>query len=131
VSRKLAILDDNQRILESRLRRLAVELPRLVEQRVRAAMVIGSVAAGRARDTSDIDVVLLLRGGEPVRAHYRWWEREVAPALAVDDRFPVQPLFVAQTALRTTEPNLRAALASGIRLWDPERLFDDQPESRA
>jgi len=131
MSGRLAILDDNQLILESRLRQLATTLPPLVEDRVRAAMVIGSVAAGRARDTSDIDLVLLLRSGQPVRADYHWWEREVAPALVVDDRFPVQPLFVASTALLTREPNLHAALAAGIHLWDPEGLFDDQPESRA
>jgi len=131
VARKLAILDDNQRTLEARLRHLACVLPPLVEERVRAARVIGSVAAGRARDTSDIDVVLLLRAGQPVRGDYHWWEREVAPALVVDERFPVQPLFVGLSALLTTEPNLQVALATGIALWDPEGLFDDQPESRA
>ena len=61
MTRRLAILDDNQRVLEERLVALHATLPRLVGERVSAAMVIGSVADGRARDTSDVDLLLVLR----------------------------------------------------------------------
>ena len=67
VARRLAILDDNQALLERRLARLAPALPGLVAQRVCAAMVIGSVAEGRARDGSDIDLLLVLARGTPRR----------------------------------------------------------------
>ena len=132
MGRRHAILDDNQRLLEERLATLRWTLPRLVGDRVVAATVIGSVADGRARDGSDIDLVLVLRQGEPVRRDYAWWDREVEPRLTNDRAgFPVQPLFVARSALRTNEPHLRRALATGIPLWDPEGMFHDQPESRA
>lgn len=63
VRRRYAILDDNDRLLDERLRRLARTLPSLARTRVVAANVIGSVAEGRARDGSDIDLVLILDEG--------------------------------------------------------------------
>ena len=132
MSRRYAILDDNDRLLEQRLEVLRRVLPASVADRICAAMVIGSVAEGRAHDASDIDLLLVLRSGTPRRSDYAWWDTEVAPRFASDDgRFPVSPLLVGRSALTTAEPNLRRALQSGIPLWDPERLFDDQPESRA
>jgi len=108
-----AILDDNDRLLDERLRRLARALPPLARTRVVAANVIGSVAEGRARDGSDVDLVLVLDHGSPERGDYSWWDREVAPRLASDGgRFPVQPLFVARTALDTREPHSRARCAA-------------------
>ena len=130
VARRLAILDDNQDLLERRLAWLRAVLPGVVAQRVCAAMVIGSVAAGRARDGSDVDLLLVLARGTPRRQDYAWWDREVAPALDGQERFPLQPLFVGRDAVRTSEPHLAAAIRGGLRLWDPERVFDDQPESR-
>ena len=132
VHRRYAILDDNDRLLEQRLDALRRILPPSIADRICGAMVIGSVAEGRARDASDIDLLLVLRNGTPRRADYAWWDAAVAPRLASDDgRFPVSPLLVGRSALTTVEPNLRRALQSGIPLWDPEGLFDDQPESRA
>jgi predicted nucleotidyltransferase len=120
-----AILDDNQAILERRIARLSSRLPELVGIRVVAAMVIGSVAEGRAGDQSDIDLLLVLREGAPARADYRWWDERVAASLPDRDdaRFPVEPLFVGRSALRTNEPHLRNALRSGLPVWDPEGLF--------
>ena len=130
VRRRYAILDDNDRLLDERLRRLARALPSLARPRVVAANVIGSVAEGRARDGSDIDLVLILGEGSPERGDYSWWDRDVEPRLASDGgRFPVQPLFVARAALDTREPHLAAALRGGIPLWDPEGLFSDQSET--
>jgi predicted nucleotidyltransferase len=61
MGRRLAILDDNDERLGRRLAVLQTLLPPLIEDRACAAMVIGSVAEGRARDASDIDVVVVLR----------------------------------------------------------------------
>jgi hypothetical protein len=128
---RYAILDDNQQVLEERVRALRQLLPPLVHDRVCAILVIGSVAEGRARDGSDIDILLVLRDGSPRRADYTWWEDVVAPSLANLGRaFPIQPVFIARTSLATSEPHLRSALGSGFPLWDPEGIFDDQLESR-
>lgn len=129
--RRYAILDDNQRVLEECIDRLRAELPALVDERTCAAMVIGSVAEGRARDGSDIDVVLVLRKDSPRRADYRWWDADVAPRLArlPKGRFPLQPVIIGRQSLRTTEPHLRQALATGLPVWDPGRLFDDQHQA--
>jgi len=123
--RRLAILDDNQRLLERRIERLRAALPVVVARRVCAAVVIGSVAEGRARDESDLDVVLVLGSGSPTRADYAWWDREVEALLrpAGDGRFPLQPVFIGRAALTTTEPHLRRALDTGIVLMDPEGLL--------
>jgi predicted nucleotidyltransferase len=131
--RRLAILDDNDEWLGQRLATLRTLLPPLIADRACAAMVIGSVAEGRARDASDIDVVVVLRAGEPRRADYRWWDAQVTPGLdePANRRFPVQPVIIARASLATDEPHLRAALRSGIPLWDPEHLFDDKPEAAA
>lgn len=129
---RLALLDDNERLLQRRLEDLKARLPPLIEARCCAAMVIGSVARGEAHDRSDMDVLVVLREGLPRRSDYDWWERSVAPRLgALAARpFPVEPLIVGRSALATSEPNLREALASGIRLWDPEGVLDDQPAAR-
>ena len=129
MSRRYAILDDNQKWLEARLETLRRELPGRIAARACAAMLIGSVAAGRAGDESDIDVVIVLRDGTPTRADYRWWDEEVAPRFAAG-RFPVQPVIIGRASLATTEPNLRRAIDRGIPLWDPEGCFDDQRTSR-
>lgn len=131
--RRYAILDDNQGLLEERVDTLRRVLPELVAARVCAAMVIGSVAEGRARDESDIDLLLVLHSGTPQRSDYRWWDAEVKTrlGLAADRRFPVEPVIVGRDSLSTTEPNLRGALRTGIVVWDPEDVFDDQPEARA
>ena len=123
---RFALLPDNDSLLAEHLDRLSACLPGLLAPRVAAAIVIGSVADGRARDASDIDVVLVLAVEEPRRAHYRWWETEVAPRLPLAARFPVQPIFIGRGSVRTQEPTLRDALARGIRLWDPEGLLDDE-----
>jgi hypothetical protein len=128
---RYAILDDNQCALEERLARLRAVLPGMIGGRVAAAMVIGSVAAGEARDGSDIDLVLVLGAGAPCRADYTWWEAEVRPHLPAAKGFPVEPLFIGRGALTTTEPHLREALRTGIPLWDPEGLFGDQSAARA
>ena len=109
--RRYAILEDNDKLLEKRLEELRRTLPALISERIRAAAVIGSVAEGRARDGSDIDLLLILRAGTPTRGDYAWWDRAVASRLACTHiRFPVQPVLVGKTALATTEPNLRRAL---------------------
>jgi predicted nucleotidyltransferase len=133
MTRRLAILDDNQLALEERLAALRLVLPAAIAARACAAMVIGSVADGRARDASDIDLVVVLDTGLPRRADYAWWDEAVAPALPAfaGDRFPVHPVLIGRSALHTTEPNLRRALANGIPLWDPEGIFHDQPPPRA
>jgi hypothetical protein len=133
MSRRLAILDDNDERLTERLAALRRQLPPLIAGRACAAIVIGSVAAGRARDASDIDVVIVLRAGQPRRDDYRWWDADVVPGLgeAPDGRFPVQPVIIARASVTTEEPHLRAALATGISLWDPEHLVDDEPEAGA
>jgi hypothetical protein len=133
MGRRLAILDDNHERLGQRLAALRTLLPPLIADRACGAMVIGSVAEGRARDASDIDVVVVLRAGEPRRADYRWWDAHVLPRLdePTDGRFPVQPVIIARASLATDEPHLRAALGAGISLWDPEHLFDDKPEAAA
>ncbi len=131
MSRRYAILDDNQRLLEARLADLACVLPPLISSRVAAACVIGSVAEGRARDGSDVDVVLVLREGDPCRSDYAWWDDTIAPGLAPATRYPVQPLFIARGSVATREPQLRHALDHRLPLWDPERIFDDQSEARA
>lgn len=133
MNRRLAILDDNHERLTRRLATLREVLPPLIISRACAAIVIGSVAEGRARDASDIDVVVVLSVGEPRRDDYRWWDAHVAPGLdeAADGRFPVQPVIIARASLATDEPHLRTALANGIPLWDPEHLIDDEPEAAA
>lgn len=131
MARRLAILEDNQALLERRLAWLREILPALVAPRVCAAMVIGSVAEGRARDASDIDLLLVLAQGTPRRRDYAWWDEEVARALDRHENFPVHPLFVGREALRTSEPHLAAAIRGGLRLWDPAKVFDDQSEPRA
>jgi hypothetical protein len=133
MNRRLAILDDNDERLRRRLAALQGLLPPLIDARACAAIVIGSVAEGRARDASDIDVVIVLRAGAPRRDDYRWWDAHVVPGLqeAPDGCFPVQPVIIARTSLTTDEPHLRAALAMGIPLWDPDHLLDDQPEAVA
>ena len=129
VQRRYALLDDNQRVLEARLVELARRLPTLVASRVCAAGVIGSVAEGCARDQSDLDVVLVLREGEPCRSDYEWWEAEVVPGLGSQECFPAAPVFIARSSLGTVEPNLRHALDRGIPLWDPEGRFRDESEA--
>lgn len=129
-ARRYAILDDNQRELEIRLATLRQTLPGFIASRACAAMVIGSVAEGRAGDESDIDVVVVLREGVPSRADYRWWDADVAPRLAAGS-FPVQPVIISRTSLGTAEPHLRRALDGGIPLWDPEGCFDDKRAARA
>jgi HEPN domain-containing protein len=114
IARRLAILPDNQRLLEGRLASLQAALADLMGSRVCAAMVIGSVAEGRAHDRSDIDLLLVLDEGGPRRRDYAWWDREVAARLE-GDRFPVEPLFVARSALRTREPHLAGAIRRGLR----------------
>lgn len=133
MNRRLAILDDNHERLTQRLAALRRLLPPLINSRACAALVIGSVAEGRARDASDIDVVVVLRAGEPRRGDYHWWDTHVVPGLddPADGRFPVQPVIIARASLATDEPHLRAALASSIPLWDPEHLVDDEPEAAA
>jgi predicted nucleotidyltransferase len=128
--RRYAILDDNQTVLEHQVAALRGVLPSLIGSRCSAAMVIGSVADGRARDGSDIDLVVVLREGLPARSDYRWWDTEVAPALEARSRFPVQPLILGRASLGTSEPHLARALSIGIVLWDPEELFHDQPEAQ-
>ena len=133
MERRLAILDDNHERLQRRLVALQRLLPPLIIGRACAAIVIGSVAEGCARDASDIDVVVVLSVGEPRRTDYRWWDAHVVPGLdePADGRFPVQPVIIARASLATDEPHLRAALANGIPLWDPEHLVDDEPEAAA
>jgi len=125
MERRYALLEDNQRCLEERLGALRERLPGLLQPRVCGAMVIGSVAEGRARDDSDLDLLLVLASGDPRRRDYRWWDEEVEPRLGEGSgsRFPVQPLIVARRSLGTTEPNLENALRRGVPLWDPEGLF--------
>lgn len=128
---RYAILGDNDELLEKRLEELRRALPPLISERICAVAVIGSVAEGRARDGSDIDLLLILRAGTPTRGDYAWWDRAVASRLPrAGAGFPLQPVFVGKTALTTTEPNLRRALRSKLVLWDPEGVFDDQPEAR-
>ncbi len=133
MARRYAILDDNDERLARRLYALRKLLPPLIASRACAAIVIGSVAEGRARDASDIDVVIVLSDGEPRRDDYRWWDGEVVPGLdeQPDGRFPVQPVIIARASVATDEPHLRTALATGIPLWDPEQLFHDEPEATA
>jgi predicted nucleotidyltransferase len=131
VQRRYAILDDNQRLIEERLELLRRVLPALVKPRVCAAMVIGSVAEGRARDASDIDLVLVLAEGDPRRSDYDWWDAKVQPMLTDAKRFPVQPVFISRVSVRTSEPQLRRALDGGLCLWDLEGVFHDQPQARA
>lgn len=123
MARRHAILDDNQRLLEQRIAELGAQLPARLAGRVCAAMVIGSVAEGRAHDESDLDLLLVLNEGSPRRSDYEWWDREVAPHLNSDTRFAVQPVIVARGALATLEPNLRQALSRGLALWDPEHIL--------
>jgi hypothetical protein len=125
MARRYAILDDNQRHLEARLEALARELPGLISPRACAAVVIGSVAEGRARDRSDLDLAVVLKEGTPRRSDYRWWDREVAGHLedGAETRFPVQPVILARESLTTDEPHLQCALDAGIVLWDPEALL--------
>ncbi len=132
VTRRYAILDDNQLFLEGRLAELRRALPGLLAERMRAAMVIGSVADGRARDESDIDLLLVLREGSPQRADYEWWNAAVVPGLCAGGRskFPVEPTIIGTRSITTDEPNLRRALRTGVVLWDPEGVFGDQSESR-
>jgi len=131
--RRYAILDDNQQLLEERIARLRRLLPALIADRACAVALIGSVAEGRARDGSDIDLLLVLRAGGPRRTDYTWWDTVVAPEIehaGTTRRFPVQPVIVGRAALATTEPHLRRALACALPLWDPEGLVHDQPEAR-
>jgi len=132
MSRRYAILDDNQRRLEMRVSELRQRLPALLRPRACAAMVIGSVAEGQARDASDIDVLIILAAGVPSRRDYVWWDACVAPHLTGEEKgaFPVQPVIVGRAALATSEPNLRAALRRGLAIWDPEGLFGDQSDAR-
>ena len=130
MQRRYAILDDNQRLLEERVELLRRVIPVLTAPRVCAATVIGSVAEGRARDASDVDLVLVLADGAPRRSDYDWWDNEVRPRLPENQPFPVQPIFISRASVRTTEPQLRRALDGGLRLWDPEDVFHDQPEAR-
>jgi predicted nucleotidyltransferase len=128
MERRYAILDDNQRLLEQRLASLKELLPPLIAGRACAAMVIGSVAQGTARDESDIDLLLVLRQGDPERSDYDWWDHEVLPHLGslANRRFTVQPVIVGRPSLATGEPNLRRAMKIGIVLWDPDGIFHDQ-----
>src|SRR5262245_24518067 len=103
--RRYAILQDNDNLLEKRLEELRRTLPSLISERICAAAVIGSVAEGRARDGSDIDLLLILRAGTPTRGDYTWWDRVVASRLISESaKFPLQPVLVGKTALATTEP---------------------------
>jgi predicted nucleotidyltransferase len=131
--RRYAILDDNQRLLERRIEDLRRVLPDALAGKCCAAMIIGSASEGRARDASDLDLLVVLADGGPRRSDYDWWEREISPRLpsARDGRFPVQPIVIGQSALATTEPNLRRAMRRGLAVWDPEGLFGDEPEARA
>lgn len=129
VERRYAILDDNQGFLSERLETLRRVLPELVTQRICAAMVIGSVADGCARDESDLDLLVVLKRGTPRRADYEWWDREVRPRLGERRRFPVEPVIVGLSALASDEPHLRRALHEGIVIWDPGGVFHDQSQA--
>ena len=129
--RRYAILDDNQQTLEMKLDALRECLPGLIGSRACAAAVIGSVAAGCARDESDLDLLVVLRDGEPRRTDYAWWDDTVTPHLQRERRFPVQPVLIARASVGTDEPHLRTALETAVVLWDPERLLHDQSEARA
>lgn len=120
--RRLALLPDNDRFLRRELARIQKELPPLLRGKVAAALVIGSVAEGQAGDSSDIDILLVLDEGMPRRADYRFWDEQVAPR-AGRFRFPVQPIFIGRGSVRTSEPNLAAAIRRGILLWDQAGLF--------
>lgn len=120
--RRLALLPDNDRFLRMELVKIQEDLPRLLGSKVAAALVIGSVAEGRAGDGSDVDLLLVLDEGMPRRADYRFWDEEVAPHTR-RFRFPIQPIFVARRSVRTSEPNLAAAIRRGILLWDRAGVF--------
>ncbi|MBI4601619.1 MAG: nucleotidyltransferase domain-containing protein [Planctomycetes bacterium] len=120
--RKLALLPDNDCRLREEISRIQRRLPRLLGEKVLAALVIGSVAEGKARDGSDVDVLLFLSEGPPRREHYRYWDRQIAPRMRVCP-FPIQPIFVSRASASTSEPNLAAAIRRGILLWDRGRLF--------
>ncbi|MCW5890170.1 MAG: hypothetical protein KIT14_06420 [bacterium] len=135
MGRRYAILEDNDRAIAGRLEALRTCLPALIADRVCAVMVIGSVSEGRARDHSDLDLLLVLRAGLPRRSDYTWWDVVVAPHLPVPaagpSGFPIAPVFVGRGAKSSAEPNLRRALEIGIPLWDPEGFFHDESRPRA
>jgi predicted nucleotidyltransferase len=128
MGRRYAILEDNQRLIEQRIVLLKDLLPALISDRVCAAMVIGSVAEGRARDESDLDLLLVLREGTARRSDYDWWDLEVLPGLdsVAQGRFPIQPVIIGRKSLTTREPHLRRAMEVGLVLWDPDHRFDDE-----
>lgn len=123
VTRRHAILADNDQCLRERIAELRVRLPRHLTTKICAAMVIGSAAEGRAHDRSDLDLLLVLNEGSPRRGDYAWWDREVAPHVARPGPFPIHPVIVGRSALATREPNLRQALRRGLPLWNPEGVF--------
>ena len=88
------MLPDNDAVLAERLDRLAACLPGLLAPRMAAAIVIGSVAEGRARDASDIDVVLESSEDVTPSSFYERSDAEEAKAMA-------------EEVLRTAEPWVR------------------------
>ncbi len=127
MTRRYAILDDNQRIVEERIAELRRTLSGLLAARMRAAWVIGRVADGRVRDESDIDLLLLvLREGTPRRSDYEWWNVAVVPGLGAG-RFPVEPTIIGSQSIATDEPNLsrsRKRLKAIAVLLDEEAFAD-------
>ena len=119
---KLSLLPDNDRQLRTMLSSIQRRLPRILGKKVLAALVIGSVAEGKAGDRSDLDLLLFLREGPPKREHYRFWDWRVAPHFKRCP-FPIQPIFVSKESVNTSEPNLTSAIRQGILLWDEGRLF--------
>ena len=116
INRRLAILDDNhQRVPPS-----IVVSPRLARPEHDHHVDIRSIPSPARGDAADHD-----RGASAAADQGR------QPALEGVEALGQPPVFIARASVTTDEPHLRAALATGISLWDPEHLVDDEPETSA
>jgi uncharacterized protein len=98
--------------LQSELRRIVGELPRLG---VTKAIVFGSLASGRVRQTSDLDLILVAPSEERFTRRLERFYRTLEPSVALD-------LFVYTPeefrAMAETNPFVRTAIADGRVVYE-------------
>jgi predicted nucleotidyltransferase len=104
--------EDRRVRLETELRRIVGELPRLG---VTKAIVFGSLASGQVGQTSDIDLVLVAPSAERFTRRLEQFYRALEPSVALDLFVYTPEEFSLMTG---TSPFVRAAVATGRVVYE-------------
>lgn len=107
------VAGDERRVrLETELRRILAELPRLG---VEKAILFGSLASGSVGGTSDLDLILVAESEERFTRRLERFYRALNPSVALD-LFVYTPEEFA--AMAETNPFVRAAVARGKVVYE-------------